>query len=44
MDCGGGAGDDTRRFCVNCLDLHWREKREKAIGGSITYLSEEDCD
>ena len=41
MACGGRVGDAAARLCVNCLDLPYREKREKAIGEEIMYLGEE---
>jgi hypothetical protein len=41
MKCGGGLGDSVHRYCVNCLDLPWREKREQAVGQKIVYLNEE---
>lgn len=40
MECGGGVADVTERHCVNCLDLPWREKREKSLGAPIVYESE----
>lgn len=40
MECGGGLGDTSNRFCVNCVDLPWREKREQHLGRPIVYKSE----
>jgi hypothetical protein len=41
MSCGGGLGDVRERYCINCLDLPFREKREQAIGERVVYLGEE---
>jgi hypothetical protein len=41
MLCNGGLGDEFARLCLNCLDLPYRERREKAIGEKIVYLGEE---
>jgi hypothetical protein len=41
MECSGGLGDASRRYCFNCIDLPWRRKREKAAGYEIVYLNEE---
>lgn len=41
MTCGGGPGDLGARYCVNCVDLPYRERREATIGQPIVYLSEE---
>ena len=42
MTCGGGVGDTRIRHCVNCLDLPYRELREKALGAPIEYAGEAD--
>jgi hypothetical protein len=42
MECGGGVGDVRLRYCINCLDLPYRELREKAIGEPIVYAGEAD--
>jgi hypothetical protein len=41
MTCNGGMGDTNRRYCNNCLDLPYREKRESAIGERVVYMGEE---
>jgi hypothetical protein len=40
MVCGGGLADVKRRQCVNCVDLQYRLKREKALGYKIVYANE----
>lgn len=40
INCNGGAGNTTDRHCSNCLDLPWRNKRERALGQEIVYTSE----
>jgi hypothetical protein len=44
MHCCGGVGDTENRHCTNCLDLPYREKREKALGASIVYAGESESD
>jgi hypothetical protein len=44
MQCCGGVGDTNNRYCVNCLDLPYREKREKALGTAIVYTGESESD
>jgi hypothetical protein len=39
--CGGGIADVTNRHCVNCLDIPWREQREKHTGAPIIYGTED---
>jgi len=41
IKCGGGIGNRELRYCSNCLDLPWREQRERAVGHQIVYLTEE---
>jgi hypothetical protein len=41
MRCCGGVGDTRVRYCANCLDLPYREHRERAINEPITYSGEE---
>lgn len=41
MKCGGGVADREHRYCANCLDLPWREKREQAARHQVVYLNEE---
>ena len=41
MECCGGLGDSSNRYCSNCLDLPFRQKREKALGQEIVYAGEE---
>jgi len=40
MDCGGGVGDSVDGYCLTCIDLVYREKREKALGHKIVYAGE----
>jgi hypothetical protein len=44
MHCCGGVGDTNNRYCTNCLDLPFREKREKALGHEIVYTGELETD
>jgi hypothetical protein len=44
MQCCGGVGDARVRHCRNCLDLPYRELREKALGEPIIYACESDDD
>ena len=44
MHCCGGVGDAANRYCRNCLDLPYRELREKALGAPIVYAGEEAID
>lgn len=39
--CCGGIMDHANRYCANCLDLPYREKREAALGEPIIYSGEE---
>jgi hypothetical protein len=41
MKCNGDLGDPNRRWCANCIDLPYREKREAALGHAIVYAGEE---
>ena len=41
MTCCGGVGNRDLRHCMNCLDLPYRELREKALGAPIVYAGEE---
>jgi hypothetical protein len=41
MRCNGGESNVAKRHCNNCHDLKYREKREAALGHSITYAGEE---
>jgi hypothetical protein len=40
MSCCGGLGDASNRHCSNCLDLPYRQQREKALGDEIVYAGE----
>jgi hypothetical protein len=40
MACGGGLGDRMNRYCMNCVDLPARKRREERSGKRIVYLSE----
>jgi hypothetical protein len=42
MRCCGGVGEASNRHCVNCLDLPYREMREKALGEPIIYEGESE--
>jgi hypothetical protein len=44
MQCCGGVGDTNNRHCVNCLDLPYREQREKFTGNPIVYTGESDSE
>jgi hypothetical protein len=44
MHCCGGVADTANRYCINCLDLPYREKREKALGSAIVYTGESEKD
>jgi hypothetical protein len=44
MQCSGGIGDGANRYCRNCLDLPYRELREKVLGAPIVYTGEEEKD
>jgi hypothetical protein len=44
MSCCGGVSDTHNRYCVNCLDLPYRELREKALGTVIVYSGESESD
>lgn len=40
MECCGGVWDRSNRYCSNCLDLPYREKREKSLGEAVVYSGE----